>query len=109
MNKRVVSVLALIAALLVGSLCLAACGDENTDTVYTMEAAYEKAYDLGYEGSIDEFKASVNDKREQSGKKENDFLEIKNIALNAEFELIIVYVNALTINLGVVIPRCNHV
>lgn len=109
MNKRVVSVLALIAALLVGSLCLAACGDENTDTVYTMEAAYEKAYDLGYEGSIDEFKASVNDKREQSGKKENDFLEIKNIALNAEFELIIVYVNDLTINLGVVIPRCNHV
>lgn len=109
MNKRILSVLAIVAAIMACALSLVACGGDNTETVYTMEKAYEKAYDLGYEGTIDEFKSSLNDKREQSGKKDGDGFDIKNITLNAEFELIIVYVNDLTINLGVIVPRCNHV
>ena len=106
MNKRIMSVLAIVAAIMACALCLAACGGDNTETVYTMEAAYEKAYDLGYEGSLDEFKASVSDKSEKNG---ISGFGIKNITLNAEFELIIIDVNGITINLGVIVPRCNHV
>lgn len=105
MKKRIFVLTAAIAAILVCALCLTACGEDG-ENVYTMEAAYQKAYDLGYEGSLDEFKASVSDKSEKSGV---DGFGIKNITLNAEFELIIIDVNGITINLGVVIPRCNHV
>lgn len=123
-KKHIAMVSCIAAALL--SFGLISCGQKNgnggkTDAVwgdeYTMNAAYQKAAELGYTGTLEEFIAAISGKDGEDGKDGIDGVDgidgldgvgIHSIVLNADGEIVI------TDTTGKVIfkqklPLCTHV
>ena len=102
-KKLFISIMVIVMA----SACafgLSACGN-NSDSadrwgnVYTLETAYATAKDLGYSGTLEEFIESI------SGKDGKDGLGVTEALINNDGELIIVFSNGTTKNLGKVVAK----
>lgn len=75
--------------------------DENAwGNVYTVKAAYAKATELGYSGTLEEFIESVSGKDGKNGTDGKDGVGITSTLINDKGELIIVLSNGVTQNLG---------
>lgn len=72
-------------------------GSSVEQNVFTMQTAYMKAQELGYEGSLEEFIQSISGKDGEAGK---DGVGIANISVNQTGELVVVFSNGITVNLG---------
>ncbi|MBQ8659097.1 MAG: leucine-rich repeat domain-containing protein [Clostridia bacterium] len=102
MRKTKKFLVGLLACLTVGvsAVGLSACGEEGKkpandgETVWTIDTVYAKAKDLGYEGSLEEFLATVKGEKGEAG------VGIKEIKLNKLGELVIVLTNSTETNLG---------
>lgn len=96
MKKKLIAGIMAIAISAACAAGLTACGKngESGDkwgNVYTVEAAYKQAKDLGYSGTLEEFIDSI------SGK---DGVGITEALINSDGELIIIFSNGTTANLG---------
>lgn len=96
MKKKLLSAIMAISMSAICAFGFTACGEsgesaEKWGDVYTVAAAYAQAKELGYEGTLDEFIASI------SGK---DGIGITETLINSDGELIIVFSNGTTQNLG---------
>lgn len=93
MKRRFLAALTLAAVAALSLLGLAACDNNESKwgTEYTMQAAYEKASELGYSGTLEEFIASI------SGA---DGVGIASVTINSEGELIVTLTDDTEINCG---------
>lgn len=98
--KKFLSTL-LVAVFAIGTLCaFTACDLGGSDPTwgeqYSVQAAYSLAVEKGYEGTLEEFIASI------SGK---DGVGIKEVVLNAEGELVVTLTDNTEKNLGKVVDK----
>ncbi len=120
--KRKFVTLLLSLGLVCGLGGLSACADENgsasvensdTETVFTMQTAYMKAQELGYEGSLEEFIASISGKNGldgingKDGEKGKDGVGIASVYFNESNQLVVKYTDGREEVVGK-IPTCVH-
>lgn len=98
MKKKLLTTLIAITMATTCALSFTACGkdaegsgDDGWGNTYTVETAYAHAKDLGYDGTLEQFIASI------SGK---DGVGITETLINSDGELVIVLSNGTTKNLG---------
>ncbi|MDE6293521.1 MAG: leucine-rich repeat protein, partial [Clostridiales bacterium] len=117
MKKRYIALISTIAA----AVCFGAfvsCG-KNTDgnstapehvwgDEYTMSAAYQKATELGYKGTLEEFIESISGKDGVDGADGKDGVGIKSVTVNADGEIVITDTNGKVI-FKEKLPLCPHV
>ncbi len=108
MKKKIwLIALSLISALCCG-LALAACGDDGEET-WSMQRVYERAQDLGFEGSLEELIQMFKGERGEPGKDGKDGKDgtngrgIVNVEIDAEGHLHITYSDGETLDLGKVV------
>ena len=99
MKKKLLVALMAITMSTSCAVGFSACGNltESSDkwgNVYTVETAYAQAKDLGYNGTLEEFIESI------SGKDGADGIGITETLLNSDGELILIFSNGTTKNLG---------
>lgn len=87
---------------------------------YTVQAAFAKAQELGYGGSLEEFIASISGKDGADGKNGSDGKDgtdgingkdgvgIEDIAFNSDGELVITFTDETSKNLGKIKSVCEH-
>lgn len=75
--------------------------------VYTQAAAYQRAVELGYDGSLQEFIDSISGRDGVNGTNGNDGVGIKDVGINSDGELIVTLTDDSKITVGR-IPACNH-
>ena len=135
-KQKKMRVVASILAVIMSAGFAFGCGDKDNDSsssespaVWTMETVYAKAQDLGYEGSLEEFIATVTgakgDKGDKGddgakgdkgdtgakGDKGDDGVGIANIEIDARGHLIVTLTEGTPIDLGKVKdvnPTCLH-
>ena len=110
--KRAIVIFA--AATLVCSAFFSACHKQSgTGDASALEAAYEKAVELGYSGSLDDFISEIRGKDGidgtdgKNGANGADGKGILSVGLNAQNELIVEYTDGTSTNLGNVFV-CRH-
>lgn len=124
MRKKLLTALLAATALIAGAFGLSACGDdENKGAVwgeeYSVQTAYAVATELGYQGTLEEFIASISGKNGtdgEDGKDGKDGLDgingkdgkgIEKVEVNSDGELVITFTDATTVNLGA-LYACKH-
>ena len=104
MKKKFLTVVLTLICAITFAFGFTACENSSDSAdkwgnVYTVEAAYAAAKDLGYNGTLEEFIENI------SGKDGKDGIGITEALINKDGELIIVLSNGTTKNLGNVIGK----